>query len=106
MDLASLELSSDEEGMNLPLHIQPGAPRDGVVGIHEGALKLRISARPIGGAANERCLKFLAKGVLEVSKSRLTLISGLHARRKVVRIEGMTDAQVRSRLEAALPDGS
>jgi uncharacterized protein YggU (UPF0235/DUF167 family) len=52
-----------------------------MAGLHDGALKLKLTAPPVDNAANLMCLKFLAKS-LQVSKSALTIISGRNSRHK------------------------
>lgn len=87
---------------DLSVRAQPGASRDGVVGIAEGALKVRISAPPVEGAANERLLRFLGKEALSVPPSRLQLVSGERGRAKVVRVP-LPVAEVEARITALLP---
>jgi uncharacterized protein (TIGR00251 family) len=100
MNIDGLLLQAEARGVRLPVLIQPGASRDAVLGIHDGQLKMRISAPPVEGAANERCLKFLAKEVLGVSRAQLTLLSGERSKRKVFLVEGLTVDDVRGRLSA------
>jgi len=81
----------------LTLHAQPGAAKSGIAGEHGDALKIRIQARPVEGAANAALLQFLAKR-LDVPKSALTLISGESSRHKRVRVP-LTAEQVIARLQ-------
>lgn len=74
------------EATELRVRAQPGASRDAVVGVVDGALKVRISAPPVEGAANERLLRFLGKEVLGVPPSQLVLVSGERGRSKLVRV--------------------
>ena len=69
----------------LRLHIQPGAKRTEAVGLHGGALKIRLAAPPVEGAANTALLKFLAM-TFGVPLSQVTLKHGIKSRRKVVEI--------------------
>ncbi|MFH1495013.1 MAG: DUF167 family protein [Pseudomonadota bacterium] len=71
----------------LSLHIQPGAKRTEIVGIHDGALKIRIAAPPVEGQANARLLDFLKKA-FDVPSSQVILKQGSGGRRKVVEIHG------------------
>ncbi len=82
-------LKEDPEGVTLRVRIQPGASRDQIVGVTEGALRLRITAPPVEGAANRQCIKFLAKK-LHIAKSKISLLKGEHARVKVLRITGIS----------------
>ena len=77
----------DESGhrLLLTLHIQPGAKRTEVAGIHGDALKIRVAALPIDGMANSALLGFLAE-IFEVPQRQVTLKQGLTSRRKIVEI--------------------
>lgn len=69
----------------LTLHVQPGASRTELAGMHGDALKLRVHAPPLDGRANAEVLKFLATR-LDVAVSRLAIQQGESGRRKVVRL--------------------
>lgn len=82
---------SDDTGKRLilTLHIQPGARRTEVVGPHGDALKIKLAAPPVEGAANAALLAFLA-GVFGVPQRQVILRQGARSRRKIIEIEGMT----------------
>ena len=84
-------------GVVLKVQVQPRASRDEVVGTHGEALKIRIAAPPVAGAANKQLLKFLAKK-LKVARSQVNITSGTAARAKSITIEGVSAAEVRRRL--------
>jgi uncharacterized protein YggU (UPF0235/DUF167 family) len=65
--------------------------------VHEGALVVRLRARPVEGAANDALLRFLS-GLLETPFSSIQLLRGASSRDKLVRIEGLTADEVVSRL--------
>ena len=90
-------IREDADGVTLSLVIQPRAGKTAVVGEHGDALKVRIAAPPVDGAANAMLTEFLAK-TLGVAKAAITIRSGETGRRKVLRIEGVTAEQVRSTL--------
>lgn len=78
-------LAPDREGgSEITLHVQPGATRTELAGRHGDALKLRIAARPVEGAANAAVLEFVAAW-LAVPRRQVALLSGEKSRRKVVR---------------------
>ncbi len=81
----------------LSLHIQPGARRSGVAGLHGEALKIRLAAPPVEGKANAALLAYVAE-LLALPKSAVTLKSGQTSRQKVVRVEGVDEKRL-----AALP---
>lgn len=72
-----------KEGVRIALHVQPKASKNEITGLHGSALKLRIKAPPVDGAANEACLKFLAK-ILKRPATSLVLASGQSARQKQI----------------------
>jgi len=82
----------------LQLRVQPGASRNEIVGLEEGILKVRITASPVKGKANQALLEFLSK-TLGVSRSRLAISRGTTGRRKTVTVEGLSPSQVMERLE-------
>ncbi len=77
----------------LSLHIQPGAKRSELAGLHGDALKIRLAAPPVEGRANAALAAFLA-GLLGVPKSAVSLEAGTTSRRKRVRIEGASDTTI------------
>ena len=75
-------------GVRIHLQVQPRASRTEVVGLHGEALKIRVAAPPVDGAANEAIIRFFADR-LDVSRSRVRLTKGAGGRRKVVEIDGI-----------------
>jgi uncharacterized protein len=82
-------------GLEVPLHVQVRARRDEIAGLHNGALKLRISAPPVDDAANRAIIAFFAS-LLAIPKSKLKIVAGQKSRDKVLRIEGITLDELRS----------
>jgi hypothetical protein len=81
-------LREDEKGLTLRVRVQPGASRSAVAGVAEGSLRLRLTAPPVEGAANQECVRYLSK-TLHVAKSRICILRGHRSRDKVLRIEGI-----------------
>jgi uncharacterized protein (TIGR00251 family) len=71
----------------LTLHVQPGAKRSEVAGLHGEALKIRLAAPPIEGRANEALLKYIAD-LFSVPTRQVELRQGAQSRHKVVSISG------------------
>ncbi len=90
-------LVGDGDGVTLRLHIQPGAKKTEVVGMHGEALKIRLAAPPVDGKANACLIQFLAEK-LGVAKSAVVLLSGDTSRAKRVHVSGLTDAAAKARL--------
>lgn len=81
----------------LSVRVQPRASRNEVAGLAGETLKIRLTAPPVEGEANDACLDFLAK-LLDLAPSRLTIIQGARSRTKVIRITGLTQVEVGARL--------
>ena len=92
-----LLVRQEGESASFRVHLQPRASREGIVGETDGILKLRVTAPPVGGLANEACLRLLAKA-LDVPLSRLQIVSGQHAHLKTIRISAGSADRVRLRL--------
>ncbi|MBY0278282.1 DUF167 domain-containing protein [Candidatus Binatia bacterium] len=101
MDPDDLVLTPGEDGIRLRLRVAPGARRDGVVGVHGGALKLAVRAVAEKGRANDAVLRLLA-GVLGVALQDVELVAGGGSRDKVVVLRRIDAAGVRARLREAL----
>ena len=86
-------------GCLLRVHVQPGASRGGVEGVHDGALRVRVRARPVDGAANHELLQVLANA-LGVRPTALSIESGGQTRRKRLRVAGIAADSARARLRA------
>ena len=76
------------------VRVQPRNARSAVVGVHAGALKVKLNAAPVDGAANEELLTLLAEW-LDVPVRAVTIVSGANARAKFVEVDG-SDAAIRS----------
>lgn len=98
--LRDLPLNEHPGGVTLPIRAVPRAARNALDGVAEGALRVRLAAPPVEGAANKALLAFLAD-LLDVPKRDLAIASGEHGRRKLVRIAGLTADDVRARLARA-----
>jgi hypothetical protein len=86
--------------VTIPIRAVPRAARDALDGVAEGALRVRLTAPPVEGAANKALVAFLA-GVLGVPRHDIDIAAGEHGRRKLVRVRGLTADAVRQRLVAA-----
>ena len=71
----------------LELHVQPGAKRTEVTGMHGERIKIRLAAPPTEGRANAALIEFLAEA-FGVARRDVTILSGMKSRDKRVLIEG------------------
>jgi hypothetical protein len=77
-----------DHGVVVRIHVQPRAANNGFVGIHGGAVKLRITAPPVDGKANDLVIAILAK-LFQVPKAAVSLVSGQQSRQKRFRVAGI-----------------
>ena len=71
------------EGVIFKVLVQPRSSKNMISGLHDGALKIKLTAPPVDNAANQMCLKFLAKS-LGISKSRIEISAGYNSRHKQI----------------------
>jgi uncharacterized protein (TIGR00251 family) len=81
----------------LIVHVQPRAKKSEVVGRHGDAIKVRLQAPPVDGAANEELVRFLAES-LGIARRAITIVGGLTSRRKTVEIDGVGAEDLAARL--------
>ena len=85
----------------LELHVQPGARRTEVAGMHGERIKIRLAAPATEGRANEALIEFLAEE-FGVGRRDIRILSGMKSRDKRVVIEGITTEE----LPWKIPSGS
>jgi uncharacterized protein (TIGR00251 family) len=83
----------------LSVRIQPRASKNEVIRREDGGIKIRLTAPPVDGAANEALIRFLADA-LSVPKSQVEIIAGHASRDKIVRIHGTSEADARRLLNS------
>ena len=81
-----LDIQATAEGITFWVHVQPRAAKAAIAGAHQNALKIKLTAPPVEGAANKQCIELLAKALAR-PKSTLTIISGQTSRHKQIRIQ-------------------
>ncbi|MEK7350256.1 MAG: DUF167 family protein [Nitrospirota bacterium] len=99
----SLIVQDTKDGAILTVHIQPKASTTECVGIHGDALKIRVAAPPIDGAANDELIRFLAR-TLSLPLAAVHIESGISGRHKRVRLRGVMADRVIARLMQKGPD--
>ena len=77
--------------------MQPRASRTEVVGPHGDAIKIRLAAAPVNGAANTELIAYVAQR-LRVPKGVIRLTAGASSKRKRIVVEGWDAADVRRTL--------
>ena len=81
--------------VRLTVRLVPNAGVDRIDGVSAGVLRARVAARPIDGAANDALTRLIAS-VLGAASDQVSIVRGATARLKLVQIEGVEPAAVRS----------
>ena len=93
-----LSIRETTEGIIFKATIQPRGSRNEIIGLQGDALKIRLTAPPVKGAANKMCIEFLAKS-LNVRKSDVEIVRGKGSRTKQVLVRSATRNQIESLLK-------
>jgi hypothetical protein len=95
-------LTVREHGVELSVRVVPGATREGVAGLYGDRLKIRVTGPPVGNAANECLIRFVARA-LRVPPARVRIVLGDRGRSKVLFIDEPRDpAGLARRVETVL----
>jgi uncharacterized protein (TIGR00251 family) len=92
-----INLKESKKGLTFDIHVIPHASRAQIAGAQDGALKVRVTAPPVEGAANEACIKLLA-GELRLKKSQLEIFSGAKSRKKTVMVKNISKAELEKKI--------
>jgi len=78
---------SQDRGLIFAVRVVPRASRSEIVGEHNGALRIRIAAPPVSGAANRELVRILAK-TFKLPQNAVEILSGANSKSKTVRVRG------------------
>jgi uncharacterized protein (TIGR00251 family) len=105
-----LFVQENSRGIIFKVFVQPRSSKNMIVGLHGDALKIKLKAPPVEGAANKMCIEFVSKR-LKLPKSSIEIVSGHNSRSKRLLIRSAdqkkaskTDAEKLKRLISALLD--
>ena len=90
-------LRESKKGLTFDIQVIPHASRVEIADVQEGALKIKVTAPPVEGAANEACIKLLAKE-LGLKKSQMEISSGAKSRKKTVMIKDISKAELETKI--------
>jgi len=96
--MSSWTVQETSEGVQFKIKVLPRASKNEIGPTHGDALKVRLTAPPVDGAANEACLHFLAQW-LGVSPKAVTIVTGQSSRHKLIRVDGLKKEDVTQRLK-------
>ena len=81
-----IDIKTTSRGLNFTVYVLPRSSRVAILGRHQNALKIKLTAPPVSGAANKQCIMVLAKA-LALPKSALALVGGQTSRLKQICIQ-------------------
>ncbi|GIL15852.1 MAG: hypothetical protein BroJett039_10250 [Chloroflexota bacterium] len=90
---------ASRDGILFNVRVTPRAKRDEISGVADDAVKIRLNAPPVEGRANEALIKFLADR-LDIPRGQVEIVRGETSRRKVVRVRGVSVAQIKAIIKA------
>ena len=92
-----VRLRESKKGLIFDIQVIPHASRAEIAGVQEGAFKIKVTAPPVEGAANEACIKLLARE-LRLKKSQMEISSGAKSRKKTVLIKDISKAELETKI--------
>jgi uncharacterized protein (TIGR00251 family) len=93
--IIALDIKVNESGITFPVIVQPRSKKNGVVGFSEGALKVKVTAPPVEGAANEALIELLSQ-ILRIKKSNIEILKMKTSRRKLIQCKGISMNEMKS----------
>lgn len=84
-----------KDGVILNIRLLPRSSRCEVAGIQDENLKIRITAPPVEGRANEECIRFLSD-CLGVKRSRISIVAGHKSKNKKIAVSDLTEGEMES----------
>jgi len=82
----------------IKVKIIPGSSKSKVIGVYNNSLKITITAPPIEGKANKKCITYIAK-CFDVAKSKIEIISGQTSKNKLIKIYDISQKEFLDKLE-------
>lgn len=86
--MTELDIKIYDGSVRFPIRLQPRASKNEIVGLQSGALKVRVTAPPVDGAANDALVELLSRS-LDVGRRSVTIVSGSASRNKMVDVAGI-----------------
>ena len=87
-------VTESPEGVEFEVLAKPKASRNAIIGVHDGAVKIAVTAAPEKGKANKAIVRLLAR-FLDIPSSSIAIVKGQNARRKRIRVVGTSADAVR-----------
>ncbi len=96
-----LQLRESKHGLTFDIQVTPHASHSRLVGVQEGMLKIKVTALPVEGAANEACIKLLAK-TFALKKGQMEIFAGAKSRKKTVLVKDISRAELEIKIRRSL----
>ena len=77
-----------KDGIVIEVKVEPRSSKKGVAGVMDNVLKVKLTAPPVEGEANEQLIEVVSE-LTGVRKSAIRIVRGLSSKRKVVEIKGV-----------------
>jgi uncharacterized protein (TIGR00251 family) len=84
----TIRITPIAQGVCLEVQVQPRSSRNQVVGEQDGRLKIKLTAPPVEGEANQALINYLAH-LLELPRRNIKLLKGESSRHKLIEISGL-----------------
>ena len=78
--------------------IVPGSSKNKIVGVYNDTIKIAVTAPPVEGKANKKCIAYLAK-YFDVAKSKIEIISGQTSKNKLIKIYDISHKEFLEKIE-------
>ncbi len=89
--------AKDENSVTFKVKVLPRSSSNSIEGMENGEWKVKLTAPPVEGAANTALIHYLSD-VLDVPRRFVTIIGGQSSRSKLVRVDGLTEEQIKQKL--------
>lgn len=86
-----------KNGLSFDIHVNPHASRADIAGISEGMLKVKVTAPPVEGSANQACIGLLSKK-LGLRKSQMKISAGARGRKKTILVSEISKADLEQKI--------
>ncbi len=84
--------------LSFTVRVVPRASRSEIVGEFDGALRVRLAAPPVEGAANEELIRMLA-GSFGLPRAAVEIVTGHSSRVKQVKVDGLKPSDLKKLIE-------
>jgi uncharacterized protein (TIGR00251 family) len=82
-----------KDGVTVEVRVEPRSSKKGIAGVMENVLKVKLTAPPVGGEANEQLIEVMSEAT-GIRKSSIRIVRGHASKKKVVEIRGISDIEL------------